>query len=82
MKMKLIPFYLFALFSAASWATEINACKDLIGTWKTTADDPPYTMTILPPVESCGEKCVKLNVQYELEVTHRKRFIAMKDKRG
>ncbi|EEI3457957.1 hypothetical protein G3D33_000188 [Salmonella enterica subsp. salamae] len=27
MKMKLIPFYLFALFSAASWATEINTCK-------------------------------------------------------
>lgn len=53
--MKLIPFYLLALFSAASGATEINACKDLIGTWKTTADNPPYTMTILPPVEGCGE---------------------------
>ncbi len=71
MKLKLIPFYLLALFSAASGATEINACKDLIGTWKTTADNPPYTMTILPPVEGCGEKCVKLNVQYELDVTHR-----------
>ncbi|ECI0412021.1 hypothetical protein AH332_01195 [Salmonella enterica subsp. salamae] len=70
MKMKLIPFYLSALFSASSWATEINACKDLIGTWKIMADNPPYTMTILPPVESCGEKCVKLNVQYELDVTH------------
>ncbi|MDI5554504.1 hypothetical protein MJM47_22925, partial [Salmonella enterica subsp. enterica serovar Cerro] len=32
--MKLIPFYFLALFSAASGATEINACKDLIGTWK------------------------------------------------
>ncbi len=28
-------------------------------------------MTILPPVEGCGEKCVKLNVRYELDVTHR-----------
>ncbi|MDI5303867.1 dimethyl sulfoxide reductase anchor subunit, partial [Salmonella enterica subsp. enterica serovar Anatum] len=28
-------------------------------------------VTISPPVEGCGEKCVKLNVQYELDVTHR-----------
>ncbi|EDW5732559.1 hypothetical protein CJG85_001205 [Salmonella enterica] len=71
MKMKMKILYLSALFSAASFATEINACKDLIGTWETTADNPPYTMTILPPVETCGQECVKLNVQYELDVTHR-----------
>ncbi len=38
--MKPIPLYLLALCSAASGATEINVCKDLIGTWKTTADNP------------------------------------------
>ncbi|ECG8588620.1 hypothetical protein FNI11_02380 [Salmonella enterica subsp. salamae] len=82
MKMKLMPLYLTALFSAASGATEIGACKDLIGTWTTTAGSPPYTMTILPPVETCGEQCVKLHVQYELDVVRRNALYCHEGREG
>ncbi len=38
-------------------------------------------MTILPPVEGCGENVLKLNVQYERRDSPQ-RFIVMKDRRG
>lgn len=31
-------------------------------------------MTILPPVEMCGKRYLKLNVQYELDVTYHDGF--------
>lgn len=36
---KLILLYLAALFPTASWAMEINACKDQIGTWEITMNN-------------------------------------------
>lgn len=60
--MKLIFFYLFVLFFVVFGVMEINVCKDLIGIWKIMVDNLFYIMIILLLVESCGEKCVKLNV--------------------